>query len=76
MMKISDDNSPEDTVKQILQKGYQRDGHVIRPAKVIISKQTPPPPPPKEEKKEEIVNEEDAKEKGDSSESKKEAESE
>lgn len=56
MMRAIDDNKPEDTVIQILQKGYERDGHVIRPAKVIVSQHTPPPPPPKEEEKEEKVD--------------------
>ena len=53
MMRLIDDNQPEDTVVQILQRGYEREGQVIRPAKVIVTQHTPPPPPPKEEKKEE-----------------------
>lgn len=61
MMKIINDDLPEDTVVQILQRGYMRDGKVIRPAKVIVSKHTPPPPPPpkkEEEKPDESKNQE------------------
>ncbi|UYP47824.1 Protein GrpE [Candidatus Lokiarchaeum ossiferum] len=44
LMQTINDDLKEDTVIQVVQKGYKMDGEVIRPAKVIISKKTPPPP--------------------------------
>ncbi|MHA1522505.1 MAG: nucleotide exchange factor GrpE [Promethearchaeota archaeon] len=49
MMKTIDDKIPEDTVVQIIQKGYKIKDQVVSPAKVIVSKHSPPPPPPKAE---------------------------
>ncbi len=48
IMKIINDDVPEDTVLQIVAKGYKMNGEVIRPAKVVVSKKTPiilPPEP-------------------------------
>ena len=45
MMRVLNDNLPEDTILQIVQKGYKMNGEVIRPAKVVVSKITPPPAP-------------------------------
>jgi molecular chaperone GrpE len=45
MMRVLNDNLPEDTIMQIVQKGYKMNGEVIRPAKVVVSKITPPPAP-------------------------------
>jgi len=47
IMKIinDDDEVPEDTVLQIVAKGYKMNGEVIRPAKVVVSKKTPVPVP-------------------------------
>lgn len=53
MMKVINDDIPEDTVVQIIQKGYKIKDQVIQPAKVIVSKHTPPPVV---EKKAETVN--------------------
>ncbi len=65
MLKTINDEIEEDTVLQVVQKGYRMDGEVIRPAKVIVSKKTPPPPPPKPEPKPEaepeVKSEEDTK---------------
>jgi molecular chaperone GrpE len=41
IMKIINDEVPEDTVLQIVAKGYKMNGEVIRPAKVVVSKKTP-----------------------------------
>ena len=41
IMKIINDDVPEDTVLQIVAKGYKMNGEVIRPAKVVVSKKTP-----------------------------------
>ena len=52
IMKIINDDVPEDTVLQIVAKGYKMNGEVIRPAKVVVSKKTPiilPPEPPEPE---------------------------
>ena len=46
MMKIINDEVPEDTVLQIVHKGYKMNGEVIRPAKVVVSKKTPVVLPP------------------------------
>ncbi len=51
ILKIINDDIEEDTVMQIVQKGYKMDNEVIRPAKVIVSKKTPPPPKPIEKSK-------------------------
>ena len=48
IMRIINDDVPEDTVLQIVHKGYKMNGEVIRPAKVVVSKKTPivlPPEP-------------------------------
>ena len=45
MMRVLNDDLPEDTVLQVVQKGYRMNGEIIRPAKVIVSKVTPPPAP-------------------------------
>ena len=63
MMRTINDDLKEDTVIQVVQKGYKMNGEVIRPAKVIVSKKTPPPPKPEpivipEEKPEEAKTEE------------------
>ena len=41
IMRIINDQVPEDTVLQIVHKGYKMNGEVIRPAKVVVSKKTP-----------------------------------
>ena len=41
IMKIINDEVPEDTVLQIVSKGYKMNGEVIRPAKVVVSKKAP-----------------------------------
>jgi len=41
IMRIINDEVPEDTVLQIVAKGYKMNGEVIRPAKVVVSKKTP-----------------------------------
>ncbi len=41
IMRIINDEVPEDTVLQIVHKGYSMNGEVIRPAKVVVSKKTP-----------------------------------
>jgi molecular chaperone GrpE len=67
ILKIINDDLEEDTVVQVVQKGYLLNGDVLRPAKVIVSKKTPPPPPPpapeKEEEKTEGKSEEKTEEK-------------
>lgn len=45
VLRVVNDDLPDDTVLQIVQKGYRMNGEVIRPAKVIVSKITPPPAP-------------------------------
>ncbi len=48
ILKIINDDVLEDTVLQIVHKGYKMNGEVIRPAKVVVSKKTPvilPPEP-------------------------------
>ncbi|MHA1744954.1 MAG: nucleotide exchange factor GrpE [Promethearchaeota archaeon] len=45
VLRVINDDIPDETVLQIVQKGYRMDGEVIRPAKVIVSKVTPPPAP-------------------------------
>ena len=48
IMRIINDEFPEDTILQIVHKGYKMNGEVIRPAKVVVSKKTPillPPEP-------------------------------
>ena len=45
VLRVINDDIPDETVLQIVQKGYRMDGVVIRPAKVIVSKITPPPAP-------------------------------
>lgn len=47
IMRIINDEVPEDTVLQIVAKGYKMNGEVIRPAKVVVSKKTPIPVPSK-----------------------------
>ena len=46
ILKIINDGVPEDTVLQIVHKGYKMNGEVIRPAKVVVSKKTPVILPP------------------------------
>ncbi len=46
VLRVVRDDIPEDTVLQIIQRGFRMNGEVIRPAKVLVSKHTPPPPPP------------------------------
>ena len=56
MMKVVNDDIPEDTVVNVIQKGYKIKDQVIQPAKVIVSKHSPPPPAPKkEESKKDVV---------------------
>ncbi len=65
MMKMVDDKIPEDTVIQIIQKGYKIKDQVVNPAKVIVSKHSPPPPPPTPPKtEEETKSEEKSKSEG------------
>lgn len=45
MMKTNDEDKPEDTVVQIIQKGWYLGKNVLRPAKVIVSKKPPTPEP-------------------------------
>ncbi|QEE15830.1 nucleotide exchange factor GrpE [Promethearchaeum syntrophicum] len=48
ILRTINDELPEDTVLQIVHKGYKMNGEVIRPAKVVVSKKTPivlPPEP-------------------------------
>lgn len=66
MMKMINDDLPEDTVINIIQKGYKIKDQVIQPAKVIVSKHSPPPPPPpksEEPKKEEPTGKKESEEK-------------
>jgi len=52
MMKFEDDSKPEDTVLQIIQKGWYCNDCILRPAKVVVSKkkEIPKEEPKKEEK--------------------------
>lgn len=69
IMKIINDEVPEDTVVQIVHKGYKMNGEVIKPAKVVVSKKNPvklPPEPISEsiendEKKLEEIKKDDGK---------------
>jgi len=62
VLRVINDDIPDETVLQIVQKGYRMDGEVIRPAKVIVSKVTPPPAsePVKEVKPETAESETDS----------------
>ena len=57
ILKIINDDVPEDTVLQIVHKGYKMNGEVIRPAKVVVSKKTPLILPPEPISTEEISSE-------------------
>ncbi|MCF2141757.1 MAG: nucleotide exchange factor GrpE [Candidatus Lokiarchaeota archaeon] len=62
MMKVINDDLPEDTVINVIQKGYKIKDQVIQPAKVIVSKHSPPPAKKvesKEKETEKIDNEKD-----------------
>ncbi|TFH30901.1 MAG: nucleotide exchange factor GrpE [Promethearchaeota archaeon] len=64
MLKTINDDIPEDTVLNIIQKGYKIKDQVVNPAKVIVSKHSPPPPPPTPPKAEEKTMIEDESERG------------
>ena len=51
MMRHETDEFPDNTVINILQKGYEIDGEVVKPAKVMVAKKPKPPAPPKPEPK-------------------------
>jgi hypothetical protein len=38
VFKLEDDSKPEDTVVQIVQKGWYMGDNILRPAKVVVSK--------------------------------------
>ncbi|WP_457556825.1 nucleotide exchange factor GrpE [Candidatus Harpocratesius sp.] len=72
MMKVINDDLPEDTVINVIQKGYKIKDQVIQPAKVIVSKHSPPPPPPKKVESKEKETEKKDIEKNESNKSKSE----
>lgn len=45
MMRFEDDNRPDDTVMQIVQKGWFLGDNILKPAKVIVSKKKELPKP-------------------------------
>lgn len=53
MMKSEDENIPEGEISEAFSAGYERDGHVFKPAQVVVSSGQPdepiPAPPPDEE---------------------------
>ncbi len=59
LMKFEDDEKPEDTVMQIVQKGWYLGDNILKPAKVIVSKKKELPKPEKviEQVKEGTINE-------------------